>query len=564
MVRRNSRSTQFREAALPALERVRRDRERVSDRAVPILAFIEEWLFDVDLDLRLSRQIEALPQYVVQEFCVELGLRPLEYVRERRVDVAERLLRTTRWPVYQVAAELGFRNTKQLQYAFKTRTGRSPSEVRPEPSEADEPRKSGRDPKHSALLEVQGVIGALEPQAMVALVQRLRSLAPSMKRREPSRPLFELSMPGYERERELAESVWRAAGALPTRHLRHLLCRRLRFQSPALFRLLGEKGREIGRRDRKRGVAMVGLGVEVLEANAEAFGESVHDLLTVGWSWTSNQRRLQLDWPGSEEALGFARQEWETPRASRDPLAEAEFRFWEGTLRLYQRRFDEALEALNRAIELSRGSTNRELFVQSLVQRTELSRHIDDPESAAKDLREASEYIKVQENPFLMLSIYTNLIALYMRLGRLEETSGVFRKAEDLSRAIDNRLVEAQLLWLKGLVLKRRSEIDSAESLLREAYDLLVEQNEMAHASVAALDLMELYIDSGRASVARDLVYQTISILESLKLHRETLTAIKLLRSAAETGVLNLTVIESVRSKLRYLKRDAIDGSYDK
>lgn len=558
MVRPNPKSSQFREAAEPTLKRIRRDRRRVSARAAPLVAFIEERLFDADLELRLRKRLENLPDDVVRDFCEALGATPLGYVRERRLDVADRLLRSTRWRVWLVAEELGFRNAKVLSSAFKARTGTLPSKVRPkvQPRPAGASRKPAR--KQPQRPEVQALIGALEPQGMVALVQRVRSLFPAPPRREPSRPPVELSMPGYRHERELAETVWQTTRDLPAELLRSVMCRRLRFQSPALFRLLGEKGREIGRQDRKRGVAVVELGVEVLEASADAFGEELHDHLTVGWSWTANQRRLLWDWPGTEEAFGFARAEWEMPRTSRDPLAEAEFRFWEGTFRLYQRRFDEAFESLSRSIELSRRYDNSELLVKALLQRVELARHVDNPQMASDDLHEAMERITDRDDPYLMVTVKMSLIALYMRLDRLEEIPGLFDAVEPLARSVASPLVDAQLLWLKGLVCMRRSELDSAESLLWEAHGRLISQGETGHAAILALDLMELFVERGQVAKVRGLIIETLSILETFKLHREVLAAMRLLRSALETRELDLEVLNKVRRNLRSLKRFSI------
>ena len=481
MVRRPSASLQFREAAQPAFERIRRDRERVSERAAPLLALIEERLFDVDLDLRLRKRLELLPDDVVREFYDALGLRPREYVRERRLDVANLLLRTTRWPVWQVAAEVGFLNTKQLQYAFKTRTGSAPSTVRPEPSETEaaKARTSDRAPEHSVRLEVQGAVGMLDSQATVALVQRLRALVPSVKRREPSRPVLELSMPGYRRERELAATLWKTAGDLPTRHLRHVLCRRLRFESPALFRLLGEKGREIGRRDRKRGVDVVGLGVEVLEANAEALGESVHDLLTVGWSWTANQRRLHLDWPGSEEAFGFAREEWETPRASPDPLAEAEYCSLLASFRFYQGRLNQARQLSDRAIELLRLFGDKGLLVRALSLRTDIAQADSNPREWIPYLSEALKIVEENENPYLASTLWTQLTMAYILAGETANADASLTHAKALWGPSFPKPCTHQFLWLEGLIRRGQDQYRLAEQLFQESRAGLAEDGEM-------------------------------------------------------------------------------------
>jgi len=555
MVSHDAKSAPFHQAAEPTLERIRRDRERLSPRAAPLVAFIEEHLFEPDLDLRLRKRVDALADDVGRELYQVLGTSPREYARQRRLDVAERLFRGTRWKVWEVSAATGWKSPKQLAKQFKRRTGLSPSQVWPEPAAGESEAPRGQASEQSVRLEVQAVYGAVEPPGMVALVQRIRALYPAPPRQmPPSRPAVKLSTSGHRREEETAARTWAAVRDMPAEQMRRALCQRLRFGSPALFRLLGEKGREIGRRDRKRGVALVELGVEVLEANADAFGESVHDLLTVGWSWTANQRRLQLDWPGCEEAFGFARAEWETPRAWRDPLAEAEFRFWEGTIRLYQRRFDEAVEALSQSIELSRNNKDIKLLVQALVQRVELARLVDNPRMAADDLTEALDSFTDREQPYLMVTLYMSLIGLRIRLDRLEKIDDLFDAAEPLAKTVDSPLIDAQLVWLRGLVCKQRSEHESAEGLLLDAHHRLIHQGETGHAAVLALDLMELFIQRGLASKVRDLAIETISILGTFKIHREILAAMKFLRSALETDELDMKVVSTVRDRLRFLK----------
>jgi AraC-like DNA-binding protein/tetratricopeptide (TPR) repeat protein len=560
MVSHDAKSAPFHQAAEPTLKRIRRDRERLSPRAAPLVAFIEEHLFEPDLDLRLRKRVDALADDVGRELYQVLGASPREYARQRRLDVAERLFRGTRWKVWEVSAATGWKSPKQLAKQFKRRTGLSPSQVWPEPAAGESEAPRGQASEQSVRLEVQAVYGAVEPPGMVALVQRIRALYPAPPRQmPPSRPAVKLSTSGHRREEETAARTWAVVRDMPAEQMRRALCQRLRFGSPALFRLLGEKGREIGRRDRKRGVALVELGVEVLEANADAFGESVHDLLTVGWSWTANQRRFALDHSGGEEALGFARQEWEMPRASRDSQAEAELHLIEGTFRLFQRRFDEARNALTLSIELSRQTRRPDTLVKALLQRVELARHVDDPQLAADDLHEVLGVMADrEEQPYLMLSIYTSLIALYMRLDRLEEVIPLFDAAEPMAKSVDSPLINAQLLWLKGLVCKRRSDLEAAESLLSDAHHVLISKGETCHAAVLALDLMELFVEKGLTVKARNLAIETIAVLQTLKLHREILAAMKLLRSALESDGLDLIVLDKVRKSLRSLKKFSI------
>jgi len=554
MVSRNAKPAQFREAAEPTLEEIRRDRGRVSERAVPLVAFIEEHLFDADLDLRLGKRIGALPEETVRDFYEGLGLAPSTYARERRLDVAERLLRGTRWKVWRVADETGFRSAKQLAVWFKRRTGKSPSDVRPAPSAAaaEEPRESDRE--HSVQLEVRALAGALAPQARVALIQRLRSLYPAVPRREPSRPLFGLSMPGYPHERKLAAAVWKAARDLPGERLRRALCQRLRFRSPALFRLLGERGREIGRHDRKRGVVVTETGVEVLEANADAFGESVHDLMTVGWSWTANQRRLLLDWPGAEEAFGFACQEWETPRASRDPLAEAEYCNLLASFRLFQRLFDEAAHLADRALLLLRMLDDRDLLIRVLILRADIDLTAGRSEESIPYLREALEHVDEKDDPYLALSLSSQLAVAYFNVGELESALEAVSQSKVLNTTLALDIVQSQLLWLEGLISKERGRGDCAEQQLEGSRSGFIELGEMGHFAFVTLALVELLVEQDRVPRALMMISEIIPVLETFKIHREILAAVRLLRAAVEDAEISLELLRRIKDCLKPIR----------
>jgi hypothetical protein len=127
-----------------------------------------------------------------------------------------------------------------------------------------------------------------------------------------------------------------------------------------------------------------------------------------------------------------------------------------------------------------------------------------------------------------------------------------------MAKSVDSPLINAQLLWLKGLVCKRRSDLEAAESLLSDAHHVLISKGETCHAAVLALDLMELFVEKGLTVKARNLAIETIAVLQTLKLHREILAAMKLLRSALESDGLDLIVLDKVRKSLRSLKKFSI------
>jgi AraC-like DNA-binding protein len=118
-----------------------RDRDDGKDRAsiahqhsAPVeraVAYIEAHLFEPsNLDV-LAKKAGASVSTLLRSFQRELGCRPGEYWRTRRLDEALVLLRSGRWSIAEVAAKVGYDNPTSFGFAFRQRFGRAPTAFRP-------------------------------------------------------------------------------------------------------------------------------------------------------------------------------------------------------------------------------------------------------------------------------------------------------------------------------------------------------------------------------------------------------------------------------------------------
>lgn len=118
-----------------------RDRTRGADRAAightrsPVvekaLAWIESHLFSPCPIAELARRAGASESTLLRAFVRELGCRPGEYWRERRLDEALALIRSGRSTVAEVATRTGYENPTSFGHAFRQRFGRPPSAFLP-------------------------------------------------------------------------------------------------------------------------------------------------------------------------------------------------------------------------------------------------------------------------------------------------------------------------------------------------------------------------------------------------------------------------------------------------
>ena len=78
----------------------------------------------------LARVVKLNPTYFSDRFHELVGVRPLEYLMQRRMERAQYLLLTSRLPVKQVAAGVGIQDPAYFTRAFTRWCGRPPSDYR--------------------------------------------------------------------------------------------------------------------------------------------------------------------------------------------------------------------------------------------------------------------------------------------------------------------------------------------------------------------------------------------------------------------------------------------------
>lgn len=111
-----------------------RDQETCADRPGPLgraLGYIRRHTADPGLTLADAAGCAGLtPSYLSALFRRELGCTFTDYVTEKRLDLARRLLRSTDLPAGQVARAAGFRDPHYFSALFKRRAGCSPTAYR--------------------------------------------------------------------------------------------------------------------------------------------------------------------------------------------------------------------------------------------------------------------------------------------------------------------------------------------------------------------------------------------------------------------------------------------------
>lgn len=159
-------------AAEPTLRRIRADRERVPARLRPLLATIEENLFDVGFSAgRLLRENGIRDHSFSSVFSSFLERTPWAYVIDARLEVAARLLAQTNLKPWRIAAVVGY-SPRSFGKAFRERYRRTPSEYRRDPGADSSSWTAPLDPEE---LE-QALAGKVSARQALVLRRKLRTI----------------------------------------------------------------------------------------------------------------------------------------------------------------------------------------------------------------------------------------------------------------------------------------------------------------------------------------------------------------------------------------------------
>lgn len=599
----------LREAAISSQQRIARDRRNAPPRIRKLLAYLEGHLFDPSLNAtRLFRACDVRDNSMSTHFQRAVGFTPRCYIEDRRMETACKLLVQSELKVWQIASLLGFSDLQVFSTAFKRWAGARPARfrqrerqrhgkmTRPTRPASDTARHSAEPADTNMLLE-QALSGQLKDAAAADLIQHLQSLYPDTawtasqeatprwrfaprskddldstappisafpSHRERSEDDDEiqaqlLTMSPSDRLEELkAESIWRVLETQSWPDQRHLILNRLRLTSPALFQLLRKKSLEVGRNDRQRGVEVATLALDSLQVLDGS--RCPHDLRAnlhaQGWASLGNAKRLALDLTGAESA--FASAQRHLHGVQRNPVVEAEIHSFRGSLQWFQRRYEEALVSLDRALPLFESHGSRQQQIQTLMMRAIVNRLNDEPTHSIPDLLAALELVDDTTSSYLVYALYNNLALCYTTAGQHHEAQALIPKARALCRVLKDRGTHYHLRWLEGLVARGLGELEAAEEAFLDARSGFLTIERLDNLATVSLDLAEVLAQQGRMSEVLTLAAEAIPFFDASKAQSEALAALTLLRQAMAAKSISLAELDRVRSSLRQLADDPL------
>lgn len=264
----------------------------------------------------------------------------------------------------------------------------------------------------------------------------------------------------------------------------------------------------------------------------------------------ANSSRVAGRLNASEAAFAEAWPLWEAGSDPDGVLDPGRLLDLEASLRRDQRRFEEALDLLDRARVVSRCPG------KILINKGFTLEVMGEYERALKTLREAEALLDRKADPRLWYKQRANLAVIACHTGRYAEAAACVEEARQVAIELGDELDLLRLTWLDGRIAAGRGQHREALSLLKQARREFAARNMGYDVALALLEEAALLLDQGGTAEVKILAKDLASVFASEGVHREALAALRLFQEAAEREE---ATAELARSVLRFLFRARYD-----
>jgi tetratricopeptide (TPR) repeat protein len=280
----------------------------------------------------------------------------------------------------------------------------------------------------------------------------------------------------------------------------------------------------------------------------------VADLRCRAWSALGNAYRVADDLDSAEWALGRAA-ELQLQGTGDEMLA---VRLLDLRASLYgaQRRFPAALDALDGVYAIHNRRGDDHLAGRALISKGIYTGYANKPEEAVRLLRDGLTRIDQDRDPQLALSAVHNIAWFLVDCGRFREARSLAFKNRGRYVRHGGTIEKVKLRWLHGLMDAGLGNLAAAEQALKDARHGFQEAGLGYHSALAGLDLASILLREQRPDEARTVVLEATGVFLKLRIEREALGAIVMLKQVFEAGVAAQALLDDAIQFLRRVQHD--------
>ena len=261
------------------------------------------------------------------------------------------------------------------------------------------------------------------------------------------------------------------------------------------------------------------------------------------WAFVGNAQRVGSDLLAAAASLATAWRLWRAGASAPDSrLAEWRLLDLEASLRRDQRRFDLALELLDRALAAAPPAARGRLLLKksfTLEQAGEI-------EPALALLEEAAPLASLEGEPHRLWTLRINRLVLLCHLGRYAEAAAGLPELDEHARRLGNDLDQLRARWLRARVWAGLGWAEEARVAFDEVRREFTRRLLGCDTAMVSLELAILHLEAGRRAEVRKLSKQMLWIFTAQGVEREALAALSLFREAVESDRLTLELARRV------------------
>ncbi len=392
---------------------------------------------------------------------------------------------------------------------------------------------------------------ALVEEAVLVSSRQIRKVlteAVKLSRATPERGYPE---PGdVSRCRHEADFLWSRLKSLSVEARLAVVRAAERYQTWALCERICEESVAEASRDVERAAGLVRLAQEIAERVPGPAGwrDRVRGLAA---GYSANVLRVSGELKAANANLEEAQRLW---RAGSDPdavLDPGRLLDLEASLRRDQRRFGEALAALDEALAIGRSPA------RILIKKGFTLEVMGDYERAVETLLQAAPLVESQGDPRQLYMMRFNLAVNLTHTGRYKETAGLLEQVRELAtdRGDENEMI--RIGWLEGRIAAGLGKREDALTLLEAARERFEARGMGYDVALALLEESILLLEEGRTAEVRQRARVLVKVFKSKGVHREAIAALRLFQESADSET---ATSELARRLLAFLHRARHDS----
>lgn len=279
-------------------------------------------------------------------------------------------------------------------------------------------------------------------------------------------------------------------------------------------------------------------------------------LQATAWGQYGNALRVAGLMREAENALVTAQHYLET--GTRDPMLRASLQENIASLYIFQRRFDEAVSALNEAAEIYRQLGETHAFARALVRSSPAFLYAGNPAAAVDLLNKAIPLIDHEADPHLLLAACHNMMRCYIDLDQPERALSIYAETRDLYKEFGDSLILLRANWQEGQLLRDLGHLRAAETALLRARQGFMERNLMYEVAVVCLDLAALYVKLKSVENLKETVTAALPIFRGLGVDREALASLLQLQQVAGQEQRAMELIRFLNARIEPFARHGL------